>query len=241
VADIQNVPVRDVTVYLLRSADSSVVRFTICDKEGRFEFNDLTPNSYLIKVTDISYIKATTKVYRLGRSTSIDIGTIKLQLSNKILEQVDIQSEKSFIENKPGKKILNIQNSVTAIGSNALEILKKAPGVKVDNDNNISLEGKNNVLVLIDNKPTYMPPEALIDMLQATPSSMISQIELINSLAQDMMQQMAGLLISNFYVAKIWGSTDRQTLREGHSRLVTTMVRGLEALLGLTLTGVQKI
>lgn len=180
-ADIQNVPVRDVTVYLLRSADSSVVRFTVCDKEGKFEFNDLTPSSYLIKVTNISYIKATTKVYRLGRSTSIDVGTIKLQLSNKVLEQVDIQSEKPFIENKPGKRILNIQNSVTSTGSNALEILKKAPGVKIDNDNNISFEGKSNVLVLIDNKPTYMPPEALIDMLQATPSSMINQIELINN------------------------------------------------------------
>jgi len=181
VADIQNVPVRDVTVYLLRSADSSVVRFTICDKEGKFEFNDLAPNSYRIKVTNVSYIKATTKIYRLGKSAFIDVGTIKLQLSNKVLEQVDIQSEKPFIENKPGKRILNIQNSPTSMGGNALEILKKAPGVKVDNDNNISLEGKSNVLVLIDNKPTYMPPEALIDMLQATPSSMISQIELINN------------------------------------------------------------
>ncbi|OCX53966.1 hypothetical protein BEL04_06730 [Mucilaginibacter sp. PPCGB 2223] len=181
VADIQNVPVKDVTVYLLRSADSSVVKFTICNKDGKFEFNDLQPGSYLIKVTDISYIKTTTKVYRLNRSVIVDVGVIKLQLSNNQLGQIDVVASKPFIENKPGKRILNIQNSVTSTGSNALEILKKSPGVKVDNDNTISLEGKGNVLVLIDNKPTYMPPDALIDMLQATPSSMIDQIELINS------------------------------------------------------------
>ncbi len=59
--------------------------------------------------------------------------------------------------------------------------MKKAPGVKVDNDNNISLDGKSNVLILVDGKVTNMPPEALMDMLQGMPSSMINQIELISS------------------------------------------------------------
>lgn len=181
VADIQNAPVRDVTVYLLRSADSSMVKLAVCDKDGKFEFTDIPPDAYQVRVTSIGYIKSTTQTYHVKRLTVVDVGLIKLRKDNTDLNQVDIIAEKPFIEIKPGKKILNIQNSITSAGSNALEILKKAPGVKVDNDNNISLNGKNNVLVLVDGKPTNMPPEALMDMLQGMPSSMISQIELINS------------------------------------------------------------
>jgi len=180
IADIHNVPVKDVTVYLLRSADSSMVKFAVCDKDGKFEFDDLQPDAYLIKVTGIGYIRNITKTYHLKLST-IDIGVIQLRKDNTNLSQVDIVAEKPFIELKPGKKILNVQNSITSAGSNALEILKRAPGVKVDNDNSISLDNKSNVLILVDGKPTNMPPEALIDMLQGMPSSMINQIELINS------------------------------------------------------------
>jgi iron complex outermembrane receptor protein len=181
VADIQNTPVKDVTVYLLRSADSSVVKLAVCDKEGKFDFNELPSDAYLIRVSGIGYIKNITKTYHLKPSATVDVGVIQLKKDNTILNQVDITAEKPFIEIKPGKKVLNIQNSITSTGSNALEILRRAPGVKVDNDNNISLDGKPNVLILVDNKPTNMPPDALIDMLQGMPSSMISQIELINA------------------------------------------------------------
>lgn len=180
-ADIQNIPLKDVTVYLLRSADSSVVKFTVSDKNGRFEFSDIRPGAYIIKATDINYITSVTKTYNIKSGVVFNVGIIQLKAKNVSLGEIDIVSDKPFIENKPGKKVLNIQNSITSAGNNAFEILKKAPGVKIDNDNNISLDGKNNVLVMVDNKPTYMPQEALIDMLQAMPSSMIDQIELISN------------------------------------------------------------
>ena len=181
IADIQNAPVKDVTVYLLRSADSSLVKFAVCDKDGKFEFDYLHTDTYLIKVTCIGYLKNITKTYHLKLSATLDVGVIQLRQDNTNLSQVDIVADKPFIELKPGKKILNVQNSITSAGSNALEILRRAPGIKVDNDNNISLNGKGNALVMIDGKPTNMPVDALADMLQGMPSSMIDQIELIDS------------------------------------------------------------
>ncbi|WP_448698038.1 outer membrane beta-barrel protein [Mucilaginibacter sp. AW1-3] len=181
VADIQNAPIKDVTVYLLLPADSSTVKFAVSDKDGKFEFDGLQPNKYLISIENIGYEKLISAPYILKRSAIIDVGIIKLKINYKSLNTVDIIADRPFIETKPGKKILNVKNSITSAGSNAFEILKKAPGVKIDNDNNISLDGKNNVLVLIDNKPANIPPEALIEMLQSMPSNTISQIELINT------------------------------------------------------------
>jgi iron complex outermembrane receptor protein len=181
IRDAKNNPVTQITVYLLRSADSSLIKFSVPDKNGGFEFGGLSAESYLIVVTGIGYKKLTTGPYQIKGTGSTVIGNLQVVSGVNALKEVEIVAEKQFIENKPGKKILNVQYSVVAIGSNALEILKQAAGVKVNGDNTISLNGKNNVLVLIDNRPTYMQPDALVDMLQGMQSSSIDQIELISN------------------------------------------------------------
>ena len=58
-----------------------------------------------------------------------------------------------MIEVKADRIILNIENNVTAVGQNALELLRKSPGVIVDKDENLKLNGKNGVQVYIDGRP----------------------------------------------------------------------------------------
>jgi len=177
----QNEALKDVAVYLLRSGDSSLVKFTAPDKNGYFEFTALQPGCYLVKITGEGYKKPLTKVCIPKAGADIAIGTIQLYKNVINLNKVEIEDTRPFIDVRPGKTVLNINNSIISTGKTALEILKSAPSVKVDNDNNIFLNNKNNVLVLIDNKPTYLPPSALIDILQSTQSNMIDQIELISN------------------------------------------------------------
>ncbi len=57
-----------------------------------------------------------------------------------------------MFEQKAGKTVMNVDASPTNTGLNVLELLEKAPGVAVDNDGNISLKGKNGVMILVDGK-----------------------------------------------------------------------------------------
>ncbi len=181
VKDANNNAITDVTVYLLKAVDSSLVKFSAPDKNGVFEFSGLTAGNYLIAVTGIGYKKMVAGPYLVKGNTNISASDMRLTTDVTALKQVDIVAEKQFIEIKPGKKILNVQYSPIAIGSNALEILKQAAGVKVDNNNTISLNGKNGVQVLIDGRSAYMQQDAVIDMLQGLQSNVIDQIELISN------------------------------------------------------------
>ena len=88
--------------------------------------------------------------------------TSKSRLSRPdTLGQVTVVGKRPLIEQKVDRMVLNVDAAVTNVGATALEVLEKAPGVKVDKDGNISLKGKQGVLVMMDGKPTYLAPADL--------------------------------------------------------------------------------
>lgn len=111
-----------------------------------------------------------------GDSTRKKPDTLKKPVE---LKEVKISGKKSYIEQKIDRTVVNVDALISNAGSNALEVLEKAPGVMVDQDGKISLKGQQGVVVLIDNRPTYLSETALTAYLKSLPSGSISQIELI--------------------------------------------------------------
>jgi iron complex outermembrane receptor protein len=66
------------------------------------------------------------------------------------LSEVTVTTKKPFIEMKADQIIVNVETSTVNSGNSAIEILQKSPGVMIDKDNNISLRGKQGVLVMIN-------------------------------------------------------------------------------------------
>ncbi|MES2808517.1 MAG: outer membrane beta-barrel protein [Bacteroidota bacterium] len=97
------------------------------------------------------------------------------------LKQVDIVSKTPAIEHKQGKTIVNVEASVTNVGSTVLEVLEKSPGITVDRNGGITMQGKPSVMVMIDDKLTYLSGADLNNLLSSMNSSQVSQIELITS------------------------------------------------------------
>ncbi|MBV8253975.1 MAG: TonB-dependent receptor [Chitinophaga sp.] len=95
------------------------------------------------------------------------------------LKEFSVTSRRNTIEIKNDKIVYNVSGSVNALGSNALDLLKRSPGVMVDPSNAISLNGKAGVTVYIDGKPTYMQGDALAALLKSLQSANIQAIELM--------------------------------------------------------------
>jgi outer membrane receptor protein involved in Fe transport len=74
-----------------------------------------------------------------------------------------------------------VENSIVQAGATAIEILQRSPGVTVDNDGNITLTGKQGVLVMMDGKPTYLAQKDLFELLRNTSSDQISYVEIITN------------------------------------------------------------
>jgi iron complex outermembrane recepter protein len=95
------------------------------------------------------------------------------------LKGVAISARKSAIETAPGKTILNVQALAGNAGKTVLELLRNVPGLTVDGQGNISITGKQGVLVMIDGRQTYLSGTDLRDYLQGITAEELSQIEVM--------------------------------------------------------------
>lgn len=170
------------SVSLLKAQDSTLIKGSITEDNGTYSFSSLSDGQYLVAINMIGYAKIFKGPYSINTiHKTYTIDNVQLVPTAKQLNNVNIVSSKPLVERQVDKTVLNIENSVLAAGNNALEILQKAPGVTVDKDGNISLRGKNGVLVMLDGKPTYMSSEQLANMLRSTEGNAIQTIELITN------------------------------------------------------------
>ncbi|MCO5951030.1 TonB-dependent receptor [Mucilaginibacter flavidus] len=175
------VPAESATIILLKARDSSIVSSTIIGKNGRYRFDDVPADSYLLLATMIGFNRVYAGPYELEEDKTFRVSEIVLKPSSNQLKEVTISSTRPEIEVRPGKITINIPNSLTAEGSSVLEILRQSPGVRVDNSNNINIIGRQNALVTIDGKATSLTGDDLATYLRSLQSSAIDRIELITA------------------------------------------------------------
>lgn len=182
VIDEEQKPLDYVTISLLRAKDSSLVKTSITDLNGMYSFENIAAGNYLASATMMGYKKSFSQPFELNDSQKlVTIPKLRLSIESRSLKEVSIVAQKPFIERKMDKLIVNVQNSSVSAGSTAMEVLEKAPGITVDKDDNISMKGKQGVLIMLDGKQTYMSGADIANMLRNIQSDQIETIELITS------------------------------------------------------------
>ncbi|WP_431199799.1 carboxypeptidase regulatory-like domain-containing protein [Mucilaginibacter sp. P25] len=176
-----NQPADAATAVLLAAADSSVLKSNMVNKNGQFEFQGLQPDSYLVLISKIGYVKVYAGPYKVTAGQKITANDIVLKLSDNQLKEVKVVARKPYIEVKPGKIVLSVQNSILAEGNSAFDILRQSPGVRVNSNETLSINGRQAALITIDGKPTNLTGDDLTSLLRSMQSSTIDQVEMISS------------------------------------------------------------
>jgi hypothetical protein len=96
------------------------------------------------------------------------------------LQGVEINFKKALIEKKVDRTVFNVERSVAAIGTDALELMAKVPGIRVVNDR-VSLVGKGSVNIMINDKLSPLSEDDLANYLRSIPSDRIAKIEVITN------------------------------------------------------------
>lgn len=180
IADHNNKAINTATVSLLATKDSSVVKTLVGDANGNFTFDNIKNGSYFVRVTTIGFNNYSGDSIKV-EDRSVHLPAIQLQPVNTVLKEVSVTGKKDFIEQKIDRTVVNVNALISNTGSNALEVLQKAPGVMVDQDGNITFKGKSGVMVMIDDKPTYLSAANLATYLRSLPSSALDKIELMDN------------------------------------------------------------
>jgi len=174
--------IESATITLLRAKDSSVAKISVANREGNFVFEQVLEGTYMVSITAVGHTKGFSEVFEINSSdNNVTLKTIELVPVAKNLAGVTVAAKRPLIEQKIDRTVVNVEASVTNVGTSALEVLEKSPGISVDKDGNISLKGKQGVQVYIDGRPTYLSGTDLANYLRNLNSSQLDQIEIMTN------------------------------------------------------------
>ena len=161
-----------VTISVL-AKDSSLLTGAITDEEGKYEISapsleGRAREGFLIQASYIGY------------QTAFGGPDFVLREETERLAEVEVKAKKPLIERQMDKLVVNVSASPLSAGSNGNDILRRAPGVRIDKDGNITVNGKS-VEIWVDGKPSYLSGQQLKAMLDGTDGNTIEKIEIISN------------------------------------------------------------
>lgn len=181
VLDENNQPVIFATATLLDPKTKQLIKGEVSNENGEFVINKVNKGQYILSVSMVGYQRNESKIITVDGKSNIVEEKIILQESTEQLKDVVVVGRKEFIEQDVDKMVINPEVSITAASENVYEILRKLPGVTIDNSDNISLKGLQGVKILIDDKPTYVSATQLAALLKGMQGKNVEKIEIIEN------------------------------------------------------------
>ncbi len=170
------------TITLCRVKDSSVAKISVADRSGKFEFEAVPEGRYFVSISATGHQKGFSEIFEIAQPGElIQLKNIDLVPQVKSMDGITLTSRKPLIEQKIDRTIVNVEAAASNVGTSALEVLEKSPGISVDKDGNISLKGKQGVQVYIDGRPSYLSGNDLANYLRGLSSSQLEQIEIMTN------------------------------------------------------------
>ncbi|MGZ4091245.1 MAG: TonB-dependent receptor domain-containing protein, partial [Bacteroidia bacterium] len=180
VNDSLSSPVPYIPIALLSAKDSSIIKGTNTNEKGSFIFEGIKPGKYIIKVAAAGHIEKTSAIYSVDSLSNITIDPLVLHSSAFNLGEVSVTVAKKLVEFKNGNITVNIQDSPLAIGNSLYDLLSRLPTVSFIDDV-ISIQGKQGVRILIDDRLQQMSGQQLVTLLKSIQASNIDKIEILKN------------------------------------------------------------
>lgn len=172
-------PVEFANITVFNPVDSSMITGGLSDAEGKFHLKDIPVGDYYIVVHFIGYNKIVISNLEItSQKKHIDLGTVELLLTAVELSAATVTADKMAVEYKLDRKVINVGQDLDAAGSSAVEVLEKAPSIRVDISGDVFLRGSSSFTVLIDGKPSVLQGS---EALQQIPANTIENIEIITN------------------------------------------------------------
>jgi len=165
------------TVMLLTPADSSLESFGRSGEQGKFEFRNVRRATYLLKITYVGYLPYQEAVTP-GPEAVTDLGSIKLKPIAKELFEVVIKTAKAPLSIRGDTVEYNASSFKVPPGSTVEDLLRKLPGMQIDQDGGIRAQGQEVRKVTVDGKNFFgSDPKMATKNL---PAEAISKVQVFN-------------------------------------------------------------
>ncbi|GAB3993444.1 TonB-dependent receptor [Spirosoma daeguense] len=175
--DTSAAPLPSSTVMLLNPKDSSLVNFGRASETGAFTFKNIKSGSYLLKISFVGYIPYNLLI-KTATDATIELGALKLKPITKELFEVVVKTARAPLTIKGDTIEYNAASFKVPPGSTVEDLLRKLPGVQVDQDGNIRAQGEEVKKVTVDGKNFFgNDPKLATKNLQA---EAITKVQVFN-------------------------------------------------------------
>ena len=147
------------------------------NNEGRFDIKNVEAGDYLLQVSFIGYEQEYRNVHVPSQS---NVGDIFLSEGTNILNEVIITGRRALVEQRLDRLVVNVSGNIITAGLNINDLLKQLPGLVVDQNGSIKLNGQP-ATVHIDGRPTRLPAEQVAQMLNGMMGDVVDRVELIEN------------------------------------------------------------
>ncbi len=179
--DQENNPVGYANVALYSSKDSSLVKVETSDDSGVFQMRTLNAGNYFLKASFVGVGEIEKNNLELTEGQILDLGVLQFGNNSVELGEVTVTAQRAMVEVKPDRTVFNVQGTINSTGSDAIELLRKAPGVTVDNNDNINVLGRSGVLLYVDGKRLPLTGDNLSNFLKNLPAEQIDRMDIITN------------------------------------------------------------
>ena len=176
VVDKNQKPVSFANVVLLDAETKSIYKGEITNEEGVFVLTNIKSGRYQLRVTFLGY-KDHVQIIQLTQSKVLT--QILLLEDAEALDEIQITAKKPTVKRKIDRLVFNVENTSLSIG-NAWDVLKKTPGVLVNNEQ-LTIRNSANILILINDKRVYLSASELKNLLEGTSAQDITSVEVITN------------------------------------------------------------
>ncbi|QEC67990.1 outer membrane beta-barrel protein [Panacibacter ginsenosidivorans] len=142
------------TVSLVRQIDSTLVSFSRADSAGNFKMNGVEKGKYLISTSYVGYIAVWKPIEIIGNSNPQDIGDVYMQDLSSAGE-VTVNTKRPPVTINNDTLEFNTENFKTQPNAVVEDMLKKMPGVTVETDGTVKVNGQTVKRVLVNGKEFF--------------------------------------------------------------------------------------
>jgi len=168
-------------IILYQSADSLLVKVEASGEDGKFKIKGLTAGNYYLKASYVGLADLEKTNLVLSDGQTLDLGILEFQPTSIELTQATVTATRAMVEVKADRTVFNVQGTINSTGADAVELLRKAPGVLVDNNDNITVLGRSGVLLYVDGKRLPLTGADLKAYLQNLPADQIDRFDIITN------------------------------------------------------------
>ena len=170
-----NEPLMQASVRVLKPADSTLVTGGVSDLKGKFNVSNLKEGSYIVLFSYLGMEDVYKSITLKGSKRNLDMGQIDMFASSVMMNEVVVTGKMAEISVRNDTIEYNAASYKTQEGAVMEDLLKKMPGVEVDTDGKISVNGKQVKKVLVEGKEFFFDdptvasknlPVEIIDKLQ---------------------------------------------------------------------------